>query len=78
MSKEQWEALPLPLQPLYRHLAVGVTDRLQPLNQMKSMAALRRTGAGFVDPDGNSNAHIRVRVPTEAEAQVMLRAVSRL
>eukprot|EP01047_Picozoa_sp_COSAG01_P073091 COSAG01_NODE_11810_length_1854_cov_3.327189_2_plen_341_part_01 len=65
MSKEQWERLPPSLQPLYRHLAVGVQDRLQPLNQLKSAAAAERQRAGFVDPEGHSNAHIVVATPAE-------------
>lgn len=67
MSRQQWESLPPPLQPLYRHLAKGVKDRMQPLNQLKSHAALHRQQAGFADPDGHSNAHIVVTVPTPVE-----------
>ena len=47
MSLEEWEALPLPLQPLVRHLCPDAEDKAQQALLDRSQAASDRTTWGF-------------------------------
>ena len=63
LTRQEWETLPPAVQPLYQHLAEGVDDEMQPMNQLRSRAASARVEAGFGDPTGHSNRHIIVPIP---------------
>ena len=45
---------------------VSSRNLIQPLNQARGRAAFQRTAEGFFDADGNSNAHVRVQLRTDA------------
>jgi len=47
MSLEEWEALPLALQPLVRHLCPDAEDKAQQALLDRSQAASDRTTWGF-------------------------------
>ena len=58
LTTQEWEALPPAVQPLFRHLAVGVKDELQALNIQRSRDSDAVVKRGRYDPGGESNAHV--------------------